>query len=654
MTEANDSSDHTRDLESALDKPLDAEAPTSHGEPAQSAPAIPSSPSSVDAWNEAEAAENAPPDRVFAIRANPSASTGAVERWAPYAAGALLAMPVLIGDYPPMTDLPLHETSVAILRHFGDTSMFPPGLYFHNFGHPNQLFHLAAWLLSYFVSTTLACKLVVAVGVAGLPIAAARLATHLGASRWTALIVAPIAVGWLFFMGLVANILGLTLLLALFPTLDKFLQKPTPAGAARAVGGAALLYFAHEAMMFDYAAAALLFTLGYPLKSRETVLRLSVFAASILITLAQLIYQAPLFTKSTSSLPTLFMPTLLKFSGMPGVLYGAYGQSGENRVLFGLALFAMIALAAQRWRDHKASGTKIPSQWQARLHAYRFEIFAACCFAAYVGYPVTLNGATLVYHRFLPPAFAVAAIVVSPRKLADPRTPFLGPRIYRLAAFMAAIIPLASLLIVWPAFADQGRNYRDVGKLIPFIAKGSAIAAIASDTTDNHGFVRPTMAIRAVADRGGRMLYSFSESPIAPVMIDKRWEWAEPIERIIPNENNLCPAYDFTRFRYLLFHSTDVQLEYIVSQSLKPEAKLVESAGEWSLYESTLPLVPLETPEGAAPAKCPHGSLGTRMQVTSTELRDLLSNTKREGAITKPQGAPPIPPPSSAPADLRP
>jgi hypothetical protein len=572
-------------------------------------------------------------------------SSGAVERWAPYVAAALLAMPVLLASYPPMTDLPLHETSVSILRHFGDSAMFPPGLYFRNFGHPNQMFHIAALVLSYFTSTETACKLVVAAAVAGLPLASARLATHIGASRWTALIVAPVALGWLFFMGLVANILGLTLLIALFPTLDKFIQKPTPAGAARAIGGAVLLYFAHEAMMFDYAAAALLFTLGYPLTSRETPLRLSVFVASVAITAAQLVYQAPLFTKSTSSIPTVFMPIVVKFTGLPGVLFGAYDQA-ESRMLFVLALGAMIALGVTRWRMHKASGVPIARGWRQRLHDYRYEIFAACCFAAYVAYPVTLNGATLVYHRFLPPAFAVLAIVVSPRKHVVGEAGdvhFVGPRVNKLAKIFASVIPLASLLIVWPAFADQSRNYNDVKKLIPFVAKGSAVAAIAGSVPSNHGFVKPTMAIRVVAERGGRMLYSFSESPIAPAMIRPQWEWAEPIERILPNEHALCPAYDLTRFRYVMFHSTDVQLEYIVTQSLKPEAKLVEVAGDWALYESTLPTVPLETPDGKAPSPCPGDTLGGRMQKTAAMLRETMTRSKGEGAPVKP-------PPTALPA----
>jgi hypothetical protein len=180
-----------------------------------------------------------------------------VEAVAPWAAGLLLAIPILIAFYPPMTDLPFHEAAIAILRHFGDRSMFPPGLYRYNLGEPNQLFHMTGWALSYVVSTRWAAKLVVAAAVALVPVCAARFARHVGASPLAALVVAPIALGWLFSWGLVANVLGIAALLAVLPLLDDLAREPTPRRAVAAVGGAVLLYFAHEAMLFVYGGAAL-------------------------------------------------------------------------------------------------------------------------------------------------------------------------------------------------------------------------------------------------------------------------------------------------------------------------------------------------------------------------------------------------------------
>ena len=551
------------------------------------------------------------------------------EQWAPLATGLLLALPVLLFDYPPMSDLPMHEATVGILRHFGDASMFPDGLYFRNLGHPNQLFHAVALLLSLVMRTETACKIVVAAAVAGLPVAAARLAAHLGASRWTAVIVAPLALGWLFFMGLVANLVGLALLLAVLPALDRFVQRPSAKGALRALGLAVVLYFAHEAVMFVYAGAALLFALAYPLRGRDALLRFAVFAGCVALTLAQLAYQAPLLARSLVATPTVWMPLGQKLVGMPGVLFGAYDLM-ESRVLFALTTLAVAALGLERWRARRAGASRASraeatggggrlGRARALLHAYRFEAFAGSCMLAYLAYPLTLNGATYVYHRFLPPAFALGVIALAPRREIS-RTVEPSRRLHALTAFLALVLPLASLLIVLPAFAEESQNYRDVRRLSPHVTKGSAVMILAG-TARTHGYVRATMGNSVVAERGGRSLFSFSESPIAPVMVRPAARWSEALSRIIPDNGRLCPAHDFKRFKYLMFHTNDVQLEYLMAQSLRPEARLVDVAGEWALFESTLDVVPLTAHDVRAPEPCPGDTLGVRLGKTAADLR---------------------------------
>ena len=140
---------------------------------------------------------------------------------APLIAGIALAAPTLLARYPPMNDLPLHEGVVGVLRHFGDESYFPRGLYTLNPGHPNQLFHAAAWLFSLVVPTGLACRLVIALAQVAIMWTAARFADHLGRSRWGALLVAPLALGFTYYWGLVANLVGYGLLLYTLPILDE-------------------------------------------------------------------------------------------------------------------------------------------------------------------------------------------------------------------------------------------------------------------------------------------------------------------------------------------------------------------------------------------------------------------------------------------------
>src|SRR5258708_18647436 len=121
-----------------------------------------------------------------------------------------------------MADLPLHEASVGLLRHWSDPAFCPHDVYFVNLGHANQLFPLAVLAFSYVVPIAWASKIATAMTVALLPVGAARFADHVGAPRWTALLAAPVAVGWLFFWGLIQNLLGLAAPLALLPTIDPF------------------------------------------------------------------------------------------------------------------------------------------------------------------------------------------------------------------------------------------------------------------------------------------------------------------------------------------------------------------------------------------------------------------------------------------------
>src|SRR5205814_1012589 len=135
-----------------------------------------------------------------------------------------------------ITDLPYHEAGVAILRHFDDVTKYPPGLYRRNLGEPNQLFHMIAWALSYVISTRWAVKLVVAASVLAIPVAGARLARYVGSSPLSSSLLSPLALGWLFSWGLVANLLGIAVFMLMAPTLDRFAREPTGRGAVKCMG----------------------------------------------------------------------------------------------------------------------------------------------------------------------------------------------------------------------------------------------------------------------------------------------------------------------------------------------------------------------------------------------------------------------------------
>jgi hypothetical protein len=80
------------------------------------------------------------------------------------------------------------------------------------------------------------------------------------------------------------------------------------------------------------------------------------------------------------------------------------------------------------------------------------------------------------------------------------------------------------------------------------------------------------------------------------------------------------PPFDLTRFRYVILHTTDWSVDAVVSKALEPEARLIFRAGDWTLMESTLPLVPFNAPDSIVPLPHPL-TLRKRALATAAELQ---------------------------------
>jgi hypothetical protein len=516
-----------------------------------------------------------------------------VEALAPWVAGLLLAAPVLIAFYPPMTDLPFHEGAIGILRHFGDPSMFPPGLYRLNLGEPNQLFHMAAWALSYVVSTRWAVKLVVAAAVALVPVCAARFARHVGASPLAALVVAPMALGWLFSWGLAANVIGLAALLAVLPVLDRLASEPAPRRALAAMGGAVLLYFAHETMLFVFIGMALALALLRPPRPlRHVALRLAPAAAGIAIAAAQLRWQQRFMTPSIAKLPVVWQTPWSKLGRIPYLLMPA-GDPVVHGLMFALCLLAIGTFVWLRARQRRSSAEPRPSlraDPRAWALAARWELFALTCFVAFMAFPLTLNGASLVYQRWFPPAFAVFAVTAAPRDL------WTRPAL--VARIAAAVLPLATLLVAWPGFADASHEHAALESLMPYVDRGSAVAAVDLGPGEpSRPFSLGPASGRILAERGGRLSYAFTDSPISPAVIARRYQWQEALVRIAFDSWNFRPAHDLKRFRYLLVRTSDPRTVWMATYALSDDAEYVAGEGEWLLFRSRFAVAPLTSPD---------------------------------------------------------
>jgi hypothetical protein len=520
-------------------------------------------------------------------------------------------LPTLIARYPPMTDLPHHETVIAILRHFNDPDWFPLGLYVRNFGHPNQMFAICGWLLSYVVSTAWACKILIAITVTCIVGFAGRLANYLGTSPWVALIVAPLALGWTFFWGLVPNLVGIATMLAVLPSLDRVAEKPTGRNAVFACLAMIALYFAHEAMMICACVAVGLFAIAQPIRIKDSLLRISPGIVAVLMFVAQQQWQKHLMTPTQGKTPTTFMSLSHKIVTLPGALLGGH-EVELSYTVFGLGAAALAILIGLRIKGR----TKIGWSPRKLVHHFRFEILAAILFSAYLAMPYTMsNGATLIYHRFLPPAYALFALSIAPRR---------GGALPRFAKLLPAAMPLGSLLIAAPEFADSDRAYRELDVLLPQIAKGSAVAELELGS-DQPGriFSMASGGARVLPERGGRLLYSLTDSPIAIAQMPVKYQWNESLQRCIFESYELRPGWDADRYRYFIAHVPGGMLNEIAKRAFLPDARFVDSSGEWMLFESTHEVIPLLSPDAPLPPK-PWGpnmrKLRKRMEVAFDEM----------------------------------
>ena len=516
------------------------------------------------------------------------------DRAVPLLAGLLAALPVLIARYPPMMDLPHHEEIVAILRHFGDEAYFPRGLYVLNFGHPNQLFYGLAWALSFVVKTDLACKIVVAAIQVSLFLAAGRLAGYLGASRWTALLLMPVALGWTFFWGLISNLLGIAALLFALPALDRFARSPTRRGALLASLVMLLLDTAHESAMVLGCAGLLIFALAYPLRAGATALRVLPIGSSAALYLAHQAYARPLITPSVALLPSRFTPPLDKLLSVPRSLVGHHDPFTQC-LLVGVAVAAVVSLGVDRRR---AGGAPWPRAFTPFVQRYRFELLALLAFAAYWVMPYGFRGATHIDQRFVAPAFAVIAVAAAPRGGLVPSA---------LSRGLCAAVPLSVLAVVWPQFVESDRCFRDLDGIIAVVHEPSSVALIELDPESDgvRIFSASRGASRIVAERGGRALSSLVRSQLSPVMVSPRVRWDESECRLLVDTLRFIPAHDLTQYRYALVHDRDPRRLAIARIAMIPEARHVETFGEWMLLESTLPVAPLVSVDRELPSPKP-------------------------------------------------
>ena len=522
------------------------------------------------------------------------------ERIAPWLAGIALAAPVLAARYPPMGDLAMHEGTIAVMRHLHDATWVPPGLYEIVAPQANQLFALVALALSFVLPTDVACKCLVAAIVAATPPFLARLLGALGRSRWLSLCAGPIACGWMFRWGLVANMIGFALLLFALPAAERLARRPVAARIAAGVAYASLLFFAHESSALVFAAVVLAFAAPRAASWRGFAARAAPAFATLVLGVAQWKISAGLAGANMRAIGSDYgADPLERIAILPGAVFG--GLSAARLAFVGGVWVA--AVAASAWLGRRHRDARLPLI--AALWTHRYAFLASGFALLYLLFPMALGGTTLLAHRFLPAACACLIVAAASRRSSLP------------SIALAVAAPLAMLVVELPAFAASDARYRALDRVASHIPMNTAVAQL--DLTPRpSGHVAPVVAAagRVLAERGGRMLFAMTDMPPNPLYVAAPLRWEEPTQRLAQTPYAFMPDYDLTRFSFLLERNEHPDARRLVARALEPDAELVAEDGEWSLFRSRLPVASLASPDRPLPSPPPVtlGALVSRLR----------------------------------------
>lgn len=532
---------------------------------------------------------------------DPRPALRSLDRLGPWLAGALLAAPVLVFRYPPMTDLPMHEAQVSILRHLDDPAWMPKGLYEVVAPQANQLFHFVAALLSYAVPTDLACKIVVALTILLTPVAAARWLHELGRARWPAMLIAPLACGWMFRWGLAANMMGFALALAFFPILERLSRRPTTRLVLEACGAVLAIFFAHESAAVIFAGVAAFFAIARGGKASVIARRLSPVALALALVVAQAMASKNLAGANMTAIADEYGPGVLERVRLfPGAILGPYDDL-RIAAVSGTVLASLVVSLVAHHRSSRSTRVTL----RMRLHLHRHAILSAGLFAVFFAFPMHLGGTTLLAFRFLPAACAFAIVACAPRADRASRSP-RAPLFSSAAVVLGFLAPIVMLVVETKSFREADARYRALDDVLVHVPMNVAIAQL--DLTPNRAFTLvPGAPSRAQAERGGRMLFQLTDMPPNPISLRKDARWDEPLLRVRHAPYAFSPPHDLQRFSYVLVLVVGHWPRYRadVARAFAPEAKLVASAGEWDLYRTTLEVSPLDAPDRPLPTPAP-------------------------------------------------
>ncbi len=522
----------------------------------------------------------------------------------------------------------LHFYCITALRHLHDPQFFPPGLVELQLGTPNVLFFALTTALGFLLPVSLALKIVVAANTAGIVLGATRLARYLGRTLWIIPLIAPLTLGFSYYLGLQAYQLSFGLLLAATVDLDRFAQSPTRRRLFGVCAWVVVMYLAHEQALMMFLGMLLLFSLARSGSLREMGWRCLPLLLGVVIILVQLRWNNQRLPHTSVAIGsgTRFEPVLKRLIEFPDLLLGAHARLTTRGISAAIgAAIAVFGYYRFRGRSFQWPGV------QRALWGGRYAWVAATNGLLYVFGPASLNTANFVGERFLPWMMFFGVVSLAPG---------VETQMHRVARALLLMIPVAHGIALAPALVEVEEDVRSVQQLLPYVKRHSAIAMMRADVGDSYSpFTLFAADPWVAAQTGGRPLHSFMYSTSSPARYPDELLWRDPMMRfVIPMSQNFLPRFDFTAFRYVLLRSQSVGSNQLFTRVLAPEGRFVASTGYWTLLESTLPVRPITTSLGT-PYDC-GDSLADRIWAVRDVMdeTDWLTTGRIEGGFCSPGG----------------
>jgi hypothetical protein len=373
-----------------------------------------------------------------------------------------------------------------------------------------------------------------------------------------------------------------------------------------------LTFFAHESSAFVFAALLGVFAVLRHTDVRRLAACLAPAATLALAAAAQLLLGQKLESVRMHAIGSYFgMPPGERLRFLP---YAVFGGTPNIRIVVLGSVFTGALLVSALVERRRRIALPAPGPGEAPQHVrvlawrQRYAVGAVLLFGLYLASPMALHGSTLIAYRFL--CAACTCLVVA----CACRTPAVS------VALLSAAAPFTTLIAEAREFARAEVLYDELDRIIPQVPKSVAVMQL--DLTPRPATqvaAAPPAAARVLAERGGRMLFAWTDTPPNPVYMPRRMQWYEANARLGVAPYELLPAFDLRRFSYLIAYDQLGAMRPYLVHALAPEAELVAIEGDWLLFRSRLPTVALTAPDEAPPAS--RDTLGARLDRMLDEER---------------------------------